>query len=166
MIAIGIDPGLTGAVAAVDTATGRAVVADLPMVEDAKGTRLDGRAFILLLRDLAPAGGGGATVGLELVRALPGFGLQSQESMVGVAYAVAACLDVFRAPVHMMTPQAWKKRFALARKKAEKPAAWKARHLDLARRLYPACEGLEKAKDHNRAEALLIAHHIALEVAG
>ena len=138
-----------------------ATVHDLPLTGEGAKRRIDGRALILLLRQVAPAADA-VVVGLEEVHALPGFGIQSQEAMCGAAYSVQAVLDIFRAPVTLVLP----KQYLLAKKRGEKPAAWKARHVDVALRLYPACAGLERAKDHNRAEALLIAPHIALEVAG
>lgn len=165
MIAIGIDPGLTGALAVINRLARTATVHDLPLTGEGAKRRIDGRALILLLRQVAPAADA-VVVGLEEVHALPGFGIKSQEAMCGAAYSVQAVLDIFRAPVTLVLPKVWKKQYLLAKKRGEKPTAWKARHVDVARRLYPACAGLERAKDHNRAEALLIAHHIALEVAG
>jgi crossover junction endodeoxyribonuclease RuvC len=49
-------------------------------------------------------------------------------------------------------PQAWKKLFGLN-------GADKKDSLDVARRLYPALGAdLARVKDHNRSEALLLAH--------
>lgn len=52
-------------------------------------------------------------------------------------------------------PAQWKRDLGLLRipKNARKAAS-----LELARLLFPECAGLERAKDHNRAEALLIGH--------
>ena len=55
MIALAIDIGLTGALAAVDS-YGTARVVDLPTLPDGKTRRLDGRALIVAIRAYVPPG--------------------------------------------------------------------------------------------------------------
>lgn len=160
MIALGIDPGLTGAIAALRVGCTIPVLADMPVHDGAR--RIDGRALIHLLRTLAPTDDA-VCVGLEAIHARPGFGLQSQEGLVRASEAVRVVLDILRWRVVHIPPARWKATYGLARRKGERPASWKGRHLDVARRLFPACPDLARARDHNRAEAVLIAHHIAEE---
>lgn len=159
MISIAIDIGLTGAVAAVDHA-GRADVHDMPVTADGERKRIDGRALILLLRQLIPAGDT-AVVLFEDVRARPagnggthGNSMHSQASMMRSRGAIEAVLDVARLPYQVVQPQTWKRHFALLGK--DKKAS-----LEVARSLYPANaeKHLARVKDHNRAEAVLMAHY-------
>lgn len=179
MIAIGIDIGLTGAVAAIDH-NGRAAVHDLPVVLDgelrtrrsndkrraAQRLRLDGRGLLHLLRELVPAGEAGVVV-IEDVRARPagnggahGNTMHSQGSLMRSRGIVEGVLDVLgAAQVQVVQPQTWKRHFGLLRKKGQEDAG-KDRSRDKARALYPgACPLLARVKDHNRAEALLLAHY-------
>ena len=163
MIVIGIDPGLTGAVAAINTATGACVVHDLPtVVLEGNGLvkrRIQGRDLARLLLQLVPADGG-ARVFLEQVGAMGGQdnAVQTQASLAGTFMGIRCVLDIRGWPVELVQPQRWKGTYGLKRKPEEKESAYKGRHLQIARALYPAAP-LSLAKHHNRAEALLIAHY-------
>lgn len=158
MITIGIDIGLTGALAAVD-ARGTAQVRDIPTVEDGKGRRIDGRALLLTLREFVPIGEP-ALILFEDVRARPagnagahGNTMHSQGSMMRSRGIVEAVLDITRLERKVVQPQTWKRHYGLL--KTEKGAS-----LDRARTLFPAiAHDLKRVKDHNRAEALLIAQY-------
>jgi hypothetical protein len=78
--------------------------------------------------------------------------------------SIEAVFDVLRFPCALVEPRAWQRFVGLAGKKAEQrgrgelPAAIK-----VARELYPAAaHDLQRVKDHNRAESLLIAHYGAM----
>ena len=155
MITIGIDIGLTGAVAAVDSRS--ATVRDIPTMPDGNGRRIDGRALLVLIREIVPVGVA-ATVVFEDVRARPqgnagahGNTMHSQGSMMRSRGIVEAVADITRLQVQVVQPQTWKRHFGLL--KTEKGAS-----LDRARSLFPGiAHDLKRVKDHNRAEALLIA---------
>lgn len=157
MIAIGIDIGLTGAVGAVDQ-RGTGVVHDLPTLPDGERRRLDGRGLYELLRHLVPVGEPCVVV-IEDIRPRPmgnagqhGNTMHSQGSLMRSRGIVEAVLDVARLQAHAVQPQTWKRHYALL--KAEKGAS-----LEKARALYPLLQSrLARVKDHNRAEALLLAH--------
>lgn len=159
MIVLGIDIGLTGAVAAVHP-NGTASVHDIPTVADGgKGRRICGRGLLLLLRELVAADRA-ALVLFEDVRARPmgngsghGNTMHSQGSLMRSRGIVEAAIDIARFDVCIVQPATWKRWHGLL--KTEKGAS-----LDLARSLYPALAGdLKRKKDHNRAESLLIAHY-------
>jgi hypothetical protein len=158
-VVLGIDIGLSGAIAAVGKDM-PARIEDLPTVADGKkGRRLCGRGLILLLRELVPADGA-AVAFIEDVRPRPegnrgkhGNTMHSQGSMMRSRGTVEAALDIARIRVEVVQPQTWKRYLALL--KSQKNAS-----LVMARRLYPgSVDRLARVKDHNRAEAVLIAHY-------
>ena len=163
-IVVGIDPGLTGAIAFIHA--GKAAIEDIPTIAlPGKGLvtrRVDGRALVELLRKHCPLGHA-VTVVCEAVGTMGGQNnaVQTQGSLMRSLGAIEAVFDVVRAPCLMVTPREWQKLFGLVGKKAEKrepgqmPAA-----IVKACALYPgAAHMLRRVKDHNRAEALLIAHY-------
>jgi hypothetical protein len=157
VITLGIDIGLTGAIAAIGS--GHAAVHDLPTVPDGKGRRLCGRGLILLIRELVPADGV-AVVLIEDVRPRPmgnagahGNTMHSQGSLMRSRGIVEAACDIARLGVTVVQPQTWKRFYGLIGK-------GKGDSADTARKLYPGCvDHLKRVKDHNRSEALLIAHY-------
>jgi crossover junction endodeoxyribonuclease RuvC len=153
MIILGIDPGITGAVAAIDRA-GWPQIYDLPTTPlpgaGLVRRRIDGRALIEILRALVPPGEV-AQVHVEQVGAMGGKNNATQTvfSLGRTLGAIEALCEAARWPIAMVQPKAWKEFYGLGK---DKGAA-----LELARRLYPDAP-LPRMKDHNRAEALLIAH--------
>ena len=164
MIALAIDIGLTGALAAVDS-YGKARVADLPTLPDGKTRRIDGRALIVAIRELVPPGEPAMLV-IEDVRARPqgnggghGNTMHSQAAMFGVRRAVEAVCDIARVEMCAVQPATWKRHFGLIRKTDEKPEACKERGRQLALTMYPALAlDFKRKMDHNRADAVLLAH--------
>jgi crossover junction endodeoxyribonuclease RuvC len=148
MIAVGIDPGLTGGIAILG---GEPEVYDMPvMAYSPKGfvkRAVDCDALAGILRPYAALG---ARLFMERVNAFPGQGVGSMFSL-GMsywgAYGVAAALGM---SIHLVEAKAWKTHFGLSKDKSAS--------LDLARRLFPTAS-LVRAKDHGRAEALLIARY-------
>ena len=156
MIAMGVDPGLTGAVAWVDS-KGSCVVVDLPTVElPGNGLvkrRIDGLALARLIRTHCPAAEGVLAL-CEQVGTMGGQNnaVQTQGSLMRSLGAIEAVLEVLRMPPQMVRPQAWKSHYGVGSDKAASLAT--------ARALYPcAADALKLAKHHNRAEAVLIAHY-------
>lgn len=151
---IGIDPGLTGAIAFIDS-RGCVVVEDIPTVElPGNGMvkrKVDGLALARLVRNHCPAAES-ATVVCEAVRAMGGQNnaVQTQGSLMRTLGAIEAVFEVLRFPWQIVEPQTWKRFYGLG--------ADKAASMNTARTLYPTAP-LKLAKHHNRAEALLIAHY-------
>ena len=165
MIAWGIDIGLTGALSRIDR-RGDAVVLDMPVKADGtKGNRIDGRELYKLIRQHTPAGEPLVIV-FEDVRPRPtgnggqqGNTIHSQGSLMRTRGAIEAVLDVLGVRAEVVQPQTWKRWFGLLR--ADKDAS---RQRALV--LYPAAAHmLARKKDHNRAEALLLAHYAMVMVA-
>lgn len=151
MIALGIDIGITGAMCAVDS-TRSASIEDLPVTEDAAGKRIAGRKLLDLVRAMVPPGHSALAV-LEDVRPRPGPNTaHTMGSLMGTRRAIEAVLDVAGIRIVAVQPQTWKRFYALGADKGEA--------LQKARTMYPAlAHMLKRQKDHNRAEALLIAHY-------
>lgn len=174
MIAIGIDIGLTGAIAFVSHQA-RCVVVDMPTkLDDRENRRVDGRALLTIIRQHAPAGEP-LLVGLEDVRARVSGNshgatntMHSQGSMMRTRGAVEAVLDALGLNACSITPQTWKAQYGLKgvgknmNTLAKAQQAKKRAALEVARSLYPGAE-LHLQKHHNRAEAVLIAHYLLVD---
>lgn len=153
MIAVGIDPGLTGAAAFVDS-RGTCAIVDLPTVAlPGAGLirrRIDAAGLARSLREFCPVGEP-CVVAIEAVRTMGGQNnaVQTQGSLMRTLGAIEAVLEVLRLQFTAVEPQVWKGFYGLG---ADKKAS-----LQKALALYPGAP-LKLAKDHNKAEALLIAH--------
>lgn len=173
MIVAGFDPGLTGAVAFIGPAG--ASVHDLPTLalpaaaragKSFVPRRIDGRALALLVRQHAPLGEQ-LRAYCERVQAMRGgsgnSAIQAEGSLMRTLGAIEAVCDVLCASPELVLPQAWQAFYGLVgkgvelRERGALPAATRK-----ALELYPYLEAdLSRVKDHNRAEAVLIAHYAA-----
>ena len=148
---IGIDPGLSGAVAIIHT-NGKITLFDTPtaMIKKGKGTKTDylpsQMASILFDRNQCH-------IFIEAVHAMPGQGSVSMFRFgegYGLWLGIIAALGL---PHTKITPQAWKKKIMAGVK--DKDASRQR-----AQELYPQCVAeLSRKKDIGRADALLIAHY-------
>ena len=147
---IGIDPGLTGAVAVI----GEDVeVHDIPVMARGKGqgrvkAQVNAAGLVELL-DLS-VDGGRADVYLERVASMPGQGVASMFSMGDTFGCIRGVCAALGYTVYLITPQEWKKAYKLGSDKE----VIRAKAIEL----YPKAP-LSRKKDHNRAEALLIARY-------
>ena len=149
MIFIGIDPGLSGAIAVLWP--DGPVADDMPTVVYSK-TGFVKRAVDLhaLAGILRPYENLPCQVFLERVNAFPGQCVGSMFSLGMSYWGAAGVCAALGLPLNLISPQDWKKHFKL---NAEKDLA-----RGLASRLFPSVD-LSKKKDHGRAEALLIARY-------
>jgi crossover junction endodeoxyribonuclease RuvC len=143
---VGIDPGLSGALALL--VHGQvALVCDLPTMELRGGKRqLNCRGLAEILKEMEPD-----EVVVEQVGSMPRQGVSSVFSFgmtYGMIQGVTLALNL---PLHLITPQTWKKHFGLIN--SEKDAA-----RSLAIQRFPeAARHLDRKKDVDRADAILIA---------
>ena len=149
MLTVGIDPGLTGAVAFLRNGEYYSLF-DIPTTLKGTGSvkqevepgglkrmfleRLEGR------EDVA--------IALERVSAMPGQGSSSVFSFGDTYGCCRSVASLTGYPLHLVTPATWKKHFGLGRDKEESRA--------LATRLFPGAE-LHLKKHADRSEALLMA---------
>jgi crossover junction endodeoxyribonuclease RuvC len=150
-VVIGIDPGLSGAIAALDAIDGRLIwVEDMP----ALGKRVNAAHLADLLE-----GERIVTAAVEAVHAMPRQGVSSSFNFgvsLGIVLGVLGALDV---PVTHPTPAAWKKAMGVTADKASS----RRRATDL----WPAMSGtFARVKDDGRAESALIARHAWVNLAG
>ena len=146
---LGIDPGLTGALAFYwPGAAGRVLVEDMPVV----GGEVDPHGIARLIRVYGPT-----RAMVEKVSAMPKNGSIACFKL-GMAYGVArAAVAVAGVPLHLVPPTAWKKHFRLPGKGEGKEAG---RRLAILR--FPAqAERFSLKKDHGRADAALLALYAA-----
>ncbi len=148
---IGIDPGLTGAVAILPDG----LLFDTPIAEVRRGKRTK-RVYLetQMAAILRPYAGGQTYAFLEAVHAMPEQGVASMFGFgegFGSWKGILAALEI---PVTMVTPQAWKK--ALMPGMGREKDAARVRALQLYPQLAPL---LKLKRDIGRADALLIAEY-------
>ena len=149
-VIIGIDPGLTGAIAILNSSDQSIIrLEDMPVIPDGRKKKVSGHGLKQILGvhsrheiDM---------VYLEQVGARPGQGVVSMFSFGRSVGAVEAAVSVMGLPLTYVSPQKWKRAAGLLR--ADKDAS-RGRVLDL----YPSADVLRK-KDNGRADAVLIARY-------
>jgi crossover junction endodeoxyribonuclease RuvC len=146
-IVIGVDPGMTGALAVLTAAGDFECVLDLPVIHDRKLAWVDGGELQSMLLDAIR--GRSARAVVERVSAMPRQGVSSSFAF-GVGFgSILGLLQAMRISIEFVTPAAWKRGLGLS---ADKHAS-----LHRARLLFPTAD-LRLAKHDGRAEALLLAH--------
>ncbi len=153
MITIGIDPGITGAIAILDHSGHVLVLDDLPTIASGKAgakvqRKLDPLGLESILRKhLDP---NATSCAVESVSAMPKQGVSSMFSLGDTAGTIRAVVMLLRIPLTFTAASAWKRAMALDSDKERS----RARAIEL----YPeVADRLARKADHNRAEALLLA---------
>ncbi|MGX5885217.1 hypothetical protein MJ546_33820, partial [Burkholderia gladioli] len=164
MITLGIDPGLTGSIATVD-AHGALVRVDaipvMPIPEAGPNTTIktevDVRTLWKLLREIVPAGEV-ALVAMEHASSVGArLGDQAKASLAATKASIMAVVRLQGHDVRRVHPVTWKRFYGI--KEPEKGSGLpdgKKQALSHAREFY-GMGAFPLAKDHNRAEAALIA---------
>jgi crossover junction endodeoxyribonuclease RuvC len=146
MRVLGIDPGAHGAIALFRDGV-FVSVRDMPTIEDKGRPRVDGAALGSIIRGYAPT-----RAVLERVGARPGQGVTSMFQFGRAVGIVEGALGALLVPVTHVTPVQWK---GALRVPADKGAMRRR-----ASELVPsAAHHWPRAKDHGRAEAVLIAFY-------
>ena len=147
MIIVGVDPGFSGAIAHYCTRTKDLDVIDMPVILNSKGkNEIDIHSLLHLLEPEAKD----RMAVVEQVASRP-----NQSSVAtfrfGMGYgALIACVAANKTPMHLVTPQKWKKHFGLTSDKDTSRQLAMQRFPDYA-------EKFVRKKDDGRAEAALIA---------
>jgi crossover junction endodeoxyribonuclease RuvC len=151
MITLGLDPGVTGAWAALDKSGALIAMGDMPIIQDGKIKWVDGEALWELVMELKALDSSKEIFALtERIVPLPRNGRLGAFSQGCTLGSLLAGLQVLGCRIELIMPSEWKKHFNLG---TDKKAS-----VNKARLLYPSAK-FEKAKDHGKAEALLIAHY-------
>jgi hypothetical protein len=159
VITLGIDPGVTGAVAAVqltNTTSALLGVRELPIISHGKLKWIDGCELLTVLRDLTGSGNrDDMRAYVEHTHAMPKMGVVAASSKGLTLGSVLAALQIAGISVELVSPQVWKRALGLISPGASDRER-KAAAMSRARLMFPSAE-LDRVKDHNRAEALLLA---------
>jgi len=159
---LGIDPGLDGALALLDTDDGGVTFWDMPTLEVGVGKSKKRRDYnvneclelLSAFRDRVNRERPGYGVSLEKVHAMPTNGSLANFSMGGGFMLWRVALATMGLAHDMVAPETWKK--ALLAGKGGGKDAGRQRALEL----FPqAATHLSRVKDHGRADALLIAEY-------
>lgn len=156
MIIIGIDPGMDGAVVAIQGDTREIItVTDCPTLPAGKGRDYDIPAMAEVLRTSILANM--ATVILEQAQAMPKQGVASTFNFgrgFGIWLGILGALEI---PYRTVRPSQWTKRIF-----SGLPGKGKERSVQFARRMFPALElvppGCRKPRD-GRADAACLAYY-------
>jgi len=160
---VGIDPGIDGAVACIDTEHGCQTINRIPALVVGPGSRrgidLEGLAQLFgHVKSLAPK-----VIVIEDVHAMPKQGVSSTFSF-GVTYgALQAMIAVYRMPMVKVKPAAWKKIIMRGRPKGKDGT------IAYMSQKYPHCSLVPvggRAKNHNFADALALADYARITVGG
>lgn len=142
---IAVDPGMSGAIAVLNSKGKCEHLSDLPVITDKSLAWIDGAAMRSLILEVV-ANRDAACI-IERVSAMPGQGVSSMFKFGSVYGSVLSLMQAMSVPLHFVTPVVWKGHYGLGK---DKKAA-----LHKARLMFPDTE-LHLAKHNGRAEALLI----------
>ena len=148
---IGIDPGLSGAIAVLQNNKVLNIF-DMPVMSEGKKNKrqLNSALLVSLLRDNIVNNEDVAVV-VEQVNAMPGQGVTSMFNFgqtFGAIKGICAALDL---PIFLVRPSKWKKHFELINSSKDSSRT-------KAIEMYPLLSNeLSKKKDVNKSDAILIA---------
>jgi crossover junction endodeoxyribonuclease RuvC len=144
--ALGLDPGIRGGLAVVDSERGLLAAIDIPTIGVGASERVDVLAVAEWIRAQQPD-----LAFVERAQAMPKQGASSGFKYGRATGSLEAAIILALVSFEVVEPPAWKKAFRLRGK--EKEAA-RQRALEL----FPAAHALlARKRDHGRAEAALIA---------
>lgn len=160
VLAVGIDPGLDGAIAAVDGG-GDPRIWDMPTLLKGGKTKsgkpsgkraIDLGALSKILLEIHAA----KLCHVELVHAMPGQGVSSMFSMGRGLGVLEGMLTAYQVPFELVSPQRWKGA-VLADRPKDKQATilWAKSRYPRAALTSPGC----RVPSDGRADALALAHH-------
>jgi len=144
---IGIDPGISGAIAFFDNFGKLISVHDFPLIKEGSHNHINAHALSLMIKRkvLIPQL---AVAKVESVHSMPGQGVASTFKFGRSYGTILGVLGTLGVTVELITPQKWKKKHGLVKKDKDASRI-------LAAELYPLAP-LDRKKDHGRADAILI----------
>ena len=150
---IGIDPGLSGAIAVME---GNKIVDifDMPVMPEGKKNKrqLNSAQLVKLLKDNIKNNEEVAII-VEQVNAMPGQGVTSMFNFGQTFGAIKGICAALGLPIFFVRPAKWKKHFELINSSKD---ASRTKAIEM----YPSiAEKLSKKKDVNKSDAILIARY-------
>ena len=150
---IGIDPGVSGAIAFIDGEN--VTVEDMPIMMNGKHNMVNAAELAKMLSSYEGKHSAGKTIYLERVSSMPGQGVSSMFGF-GVSFGIVqGVVGALQIPMILVTPQSWKKRAGLIGK--DKDAC-----RTLMQQRFPSAP-LGRKRDIGRADAIAIALFGALD---
>lgn len=153
MRVLGMDPGVSGAIAVLSD-DGRLIeVFDMPVFKIKGKSKLDTHQLGRMIGKYATD----SRAVIEQVGAMPGQGVTSMFTFGFCAGALHGAVGALGMPLELVSPRTWKARFRLSKDKEESRQA--------ASRRWPGTDTFARVKDGGRAEAALIALY-SIETSG
>lgn len=147
---LGIDPGISGALAWVDNDGYLIATHDVPVVEVVGKKKVSPQILTALIETRLPR-----LVVVEDVGAMPGQGVTSMFGFGYSAGVIAGVVAGLKLPIVLYRPATWKRQAGVP---ADKGAA-----RQMAQRFWPGARDFDRVKDDGRAEAALLARWVALK---
>ena len=150
---IGIDPGLSGAIAILEDSKIKELF-DMPVMPDGKKNKrqLNSALLVKLLKDNIESLENTVMV-VEQVNAMPGQGVTSMFNFGQTFGAIKGVCAALGLPIYFVRPAKWKKHFELINSSKD---ASRTKAIEM----YPSlCDDLSKKKDVNKSDAILIAKY-------
>tara|TARA_B100001094_G_scaffold322457_1_gene371816 strand:- start:187 stop:678 length:492 start_codon:yes stop_codon:yes gene_type:complete len=148
---IGIDPGLSGAIAVLDDQKVKCIF-DMPVMSEGKKNKrqLNSALLVSLLKENINSKEDTIIV-VEQVNAMPGQGVTSMFNFGQTFGAIKGISAALGLPIFFVRPAKWKKHFELINSSKD---ASRTKAIEM----YPLLSGqLSKKKDVNKSDAILIA---------
>ena len=152
---IGIDPGLSGAIAILEDNKVKEVF-DMPVMSDGKKNKrqLNSAQLVKILKDNIKDDANTVMV-VEQVNAMPGQGVTSMFNFGQTFGAIKGICAALGLPIFFVRPSKWKKHFELINSSKDSSRT-------KAIEMYPNLSNqLAKKKDVNKSDAILIARFFA-----
>ena len=150
---IGIDPGLSGAIAILENNKVLNIF-DIPVMPEGKNKRqLNSALLVSLLRENITNNEEVAVV-VEQVNAMPGQGVTSMFNFGQTFGAIKGICAALNLPIFFVRPSKWKKYFELINSSKDSSRT-------KAIEMYPKLSNLLAKKDVNKSDAILIARFLA-----
>tara|TARA_A100001037_G_C14653983_1_gene415827 strand:- start:32 stop:523 length:492 start_codon:yes stop_codon:yes gene_type:complete len=151
MIIIGIDPGLSGAIAILENNEVKKIL-EIPVMSEGKKNKrqLNNAQLVNLLKDNIKDFND-ASVVVEQVNAMPGQGVTSMFNFGQTFGAIKGICAALGLPIYFVRPAKWKKHFDLINSSKD---ASRTKVIEM----YPLLSSqLSRKKDVNKSDAVLIA---------
>ena len=153
MIIIGIDPGLSGAIAVLQNSKVKSIY-DTPVMSEGKKNKrqLNSAQMVKLIKSNISTVEETVVV-VENVNAMPGQGVTSMFNFGQTFGAIKGICAAIGLPIFFVRPAKWKKHFELINSSKD---ASRTKAIEM----YPSIsDQLSKKKDVNKADAILIARY-------
>ena len=151
MIVVGIDPGLSGAIAILENNKVLNIF-DMPVMAEGKKNKrqLNSAQLVNIIKDSTKPDAEKAVV-VEQVNAMPGQGVTSMFNFGQTFGAIKGVCAALELPIFFVRPSKWKKHFELINSSKD---ASRTKVIEM----YPSLANqLTKKKDVNKSDAILIA---------